>query len=204
MPEPSPPVTPWLPDDAVFGHCRLGLEDFVHAVRHERRTRRWLRVAFAFGVLLSVAGAYAVSEHRRVLGWSLLCMGMATFASHQLPEMIGRRWFEKLPAKARLVKFTLNATGLIVASDLSSELHRWMALQGFEEAPDSFLIWTSEKLFVILPKRAFEADAVERVRARLAREIGAPPELPGFWLWFAAAALLVVLALGLWNWLSPR
>lgn len=204
MPEPPPSETHWTPEDTVFGHCRLGLEDFVHAVQHERRTRRWLRFAFAFGVLLSLVGAFAISEHRRVLGWSLLGMGMMTLASHQLPEMIGRRWFEKLPAKARLVKFTLGASGLIVASELSSELHPWVRLQGFEEAPDSFLVWTSEKLFVILPKRAFEAEGVERARARLAREIGAPAELPRFWSWLAATAVLLILALGLWNWLSPR
>ena len=43
-------------------------------------------------------------------------LGLALFAAYNVPDQIARRWFARTPPAARLVKFTLGAQGLIVAS----------------------------------------------------------------------------------------
>lgn len=204
MPDPMLPENRFALEATVFGQCRLGLEDFAHAVRNEPRTARLLQAALGFGALAALAGMLCLSGRHRVLGWSLLGVGITTFAAHHLPDSIAQRWFAKLPAAARLVKYTFGPSGLIVTSELAREVHAWAALVGYREVPDSFLIWVSSKHFLIVPKRAFAADDLPRASALLERELGAPPELPRFWLWLGAATVLGAAALGLWNWLAPR
>jgi hypothetical protein len=204
MPDLPLPESHFAPEAAVFGQCRLGLEDFAHAVRHEPRTAQLLRVALGLGALAALGGMLCLSGRHRVLGWSLLGTGIASFASHHLPDSIAQRWFAKLPVQARVVKYTLGPSGLIVTSELAREVHAWPALVGFREVPDSFLIWVSTKHFLIVPKRAFAAPDLPRAHAYLEREIGAPPEMPRFWLWLGAAVVLAGAALGLWDWLAPR
>ena len=193
-----------LLDEPVFGHCRLGLEDFAHAIRHEPRTRALMRLAMGGGAVAGVGGAWLTRTAHARAGWVLLGLGLACFAAYHLPDRIAQNWFARTPPGARLVKYTLGARGLIVASELSPELHPWSKLEGFQQTPDSFLIWVSAKLFVIVPKRAFAAADLPRVVAQLEQRIGAPPALPRFWSTIGIFALLAVLGLGLWNWLSPR
>lgn len=199
-----PPRARWALDDAVFGECRLDLEDFARAVRQEPRTRQLVQLATALGVLALPAGLWLLSSGRMRLGIIGCGLGLLGFAAYHLPEQIARRWFARTPAAARQVKYTLHARGLIITSELSRELHEYARLYGYQQVPDCFLIWVSPALFVILPKRAFAAADVPRVHERLEQALGAPPLLPRFWRWLALATLLAVLLLGLWNWLSPR
>jgi hypothetical protein len=202
--EPSGPARAWALDDAVFGHCRLGLEDFARAVRQEPRTRRLVTVALWLGGAGFGAGVFSISRGHARVGAVLTALGLALFAAYHVPDQIARRWFARTPPAARLVQFTLGAQGLIVASEAARELHAWDRLYGYQQVPDSFLIWVSAKLFVILPKRAFAEADLPRVRQRLEQRLGAPPALPRFWPWFGLCVLLAALLLTLWNRLSPR
>jgi hypothetical protein len=188
----------------VFGECRLGLEDFARAVRQEPRTRLLIRVATALGALALPAGLWLLSSGRMRLGVVGCGLGLLGFAAYHLPDQIAQRWFARTPPAARQVKYTLHAQGIIITSELSRELHEYQRLYGYQEVPDSFLIWVSPSLFVIVPRRAFAEDALPRVRARLEQALGAPPLLPHFWRWLILTALLAGLLLALWNWLSPR
>lgn len=204
MPTNPPSPARWALDDAIFGECQLGLEDFARAVRQEPRTRQLIQLATALGALALPAGVWLLSSGRTRLGALSCGLGLLGFAAYQMPDQIAQRWFARTPPAARQVKYTLNAQGLIITSELSRELHGYGQLYGYQQVPDSFLIWVSASLFVILPKRAFAAEDVPRVHARLEQALGAPPLLPRFWRWLALAALLAALVLGLWNWLSPR
>jgi hypothetical protein len=204
MPEPTPSAARWALDDALFGHCRLGLEDFVHAVRQEPRTRRLVALAMGLGAALLGVGLLLSATGRGRAGVISCVIGSLCFAAYNVPDQIARRWFARTPPAARLVKYTLGAQGLIIASELSRELHAWNGLYGYQQVPESFLIWISAKLFVIVPKRAFAADDVAKVTEQLEQRLGAPPALPQFWSWLGLAALLGLLALALWNQLSPR
>jgi hypothetical protein len=202
--EPAGSAKPWALDDAVFGHCRLGLEDFARAVRQEPRTRLLVTVALWLGGAGFAAGVLLISRGHARVGAVVTALGLLLFAAYNVPDQIARRWFARTPPAARLVQFTLGAQGLIIASEASRELLPWERLYGYQQVPGSFLIWVSAKLFVILPKRAFAEADVPRVSERLEQRLGAPPALPRFWPWFGLAVLLAALLLTLWNRLSPR
>jgi predicted secreted protein len=204
MPTDPTPATRWALDDAVFGECRLGLEDFSRALRQEPRTRQLVQLATVLGAVALPAGLWLLTSGRRRLGALGCGLGLLGFAAYHLPDQLARRWFAHTPPGARLVKYTLNAQGLIITSELSRELHEYQRLYGYQQVPDSFLIWVSAKLFVILPKRAFAAQDLPRISARLEQQLGAPPLLPRFWRWLLLATLLAALLLGLWNRLVPR
>lgn len=194
----------WAPDAAVFGHCRLGLEDFKHAVRQEPRTRQLVALAMALGSAGVALGAWLVATAHGRSGVLSIGLGLASFAAYNLPDLIAQRWFTRTPPAARLVKYTLGAQGLIITSEASRELHGWTELEGYQEVPDSFLIWVSAKLFLIVPKRAFATADLARVTEQLEQRLGAPPALPRFWSRLGLAVLIALLALSLWNRLSPR
>jgi hypothetical protein len=203
-PQPSGSAKPWALDDAVFGHCRLGLEDFARAVRQEPRTRRLVTVALWLGGAGFASGVLLISRGHARVGAVVTVLGLALFAAYNVPDQIARRWFARTPPAARLVQFTIGAQGLIIASEAARELHQWDRLYGYQQVPSSFLIWVSAKLFVVLPKRAFAEADLPRVSERLEQRLGAPPTLPRFWPWFGLALLLAALLLTLWNRLSPR
>jgi hypothetical protein len=204
MPSDPTPGARWALDDAVFGECRLGLDDFANAVRQEPRTRLLVRLATALGALALPAGLWLISRGQARLGALGCGLGLLGFAAYHLPDQIARRWFAHTPPAARQVKYTLGTLGLIIASELSRELHDYRRLYGYQQVPDSFLIWTTARLFVIVPKRAFAPGDLPRVSARLEQQLGAPPLLPPFWRWLALAVLLAALLLALWNRLAPR
>lgn len=202
MPAPPPPG-PYL-SDCLFGACRLELTDFTHAVRHEPRTQQLIRLASAVGVAACVAGTYLMTAADERVGVLLFGVGVLSFAAHNAPDHIAQRWFQKTPRAARDQRYTLNAQGLIVSSEISRRLYTWSTLHGFWQAPDSLLVWVSSQLFIIIPKRAFQTADLPAVVARLEREVGAPAELPRFWSRLLALMALVLVSLWLWNRLSPR
>lgn len=191
-------------DDSVFGACLLTLADFSHAIAHEPRTRRFVRIALGLGLGLAALGVLLLARHRTLQGAVLLGLGLFATVAYNAPEHIAGRWYQRTPPKARAVKYTLSPQGLVIVSELSREFHPWAKLYAVAEAPETFMIWIDEKLFVVIPKRAFAQGDVARASTLLFARLGAkqkdPRPLIPIWL----VALLGVAALLLWNWLSPR
>lgn len=203
MPEPARPGFEFA--DCIFGKGVLGIDDFVHAIRNEPRTRRLVRAATVLAVASCALGLWLSSGRRPLAGIGLVVFGLGCFAAHQAPDHIAQRWFAKTPAAARSVRYTLNPRALIVTSDVSQQAYAWRSIVGYHEAPEVLLIWVSAQLFLIVPKRAFSSDDLPRVLAELQRqELGGPPELPRFWSWLLLTAALGAIGLMLWNQLSPR
>jgi hypothetical protein len=191
-------------EDSVFGACLLTLADFSHAIAHEPRTRRFVRLALGLGMCLAGAGVVLLARHRTTQGAALLGLGLFSTLAYNAPEHIAGRWYAKTPPNARAVKYTLNPQGLVMVSDLGKQFQPWAKLQGVSEAPETFMVWLDEKLFVVIPKRAFAPADVERaarlLHARLGEKQRDPRPLVPLW----AVALLGVGLLLLWNWLWPR
>jgi hypothetical protein len=191
-------------DDSVFGACLLTLADFSHAIAHEPRTRRFVRAALGLGLCLAATGVILLARQRTLQGAVLLGLGLFSTVAYNAPEHIASRWYQRTPAKARAVKYTLSPQGLVIVSELSKEFHPWTELHALGEAPDTFMIWIDEKLFVVVPKRAFAPDDVGRASKLLLSRLGEkqrdPRPLLPLWL----VAVLGAAALLLWNWLFPR
>lgn len=190
--------------ECLFGACRLELTDFAHAVRHEPRTRELIRLATAVGAAACLGGVWLMTTPDYRSGVLLFGLGVVCFAAHNAPDHIAQRWFAKTPRGARDLRYTLNAQGLIVATEVSQQSYAWPALQGYQQAPDSLLVWVSSQLFIIIPKRAFKAPELPQVIERLEHEVGGPPVLPRFWLWLLLGVVLTFGGLWSWNLLAPR
>lgn len=204
MSELAPGRPPASVADCSFGRCNLVLADFVHAIRHEPRTRSMLRWATLTGALCTPLGIWLLTTPRLGSGVAALALGVAGFAAHNAPEHAAARWYRQTPPPARLIRFTLNAEALIVSSDVSTRGYPWPSLLGQHQAPESFLVWIDARSFLILPKRAFEPEELPRVAARLERELGEAPPLSPFWSLLFASIAAIALLLWLWNWLDPR
>ncbi len=191
-------------DDCSFGSCTLSLADFSHAIQHEPLTRRLLRWGTAVGIVSTPLGVWLMTTPNFFPGLGAFVVGIGCFAAHGAPEQAAVRWFSRTPRKARSVRYTLNASGLIIVSDAARQVYPWHSLEGYHQAPDAFLVWVSSRSFLILPKRAFEAEELPKVAARLEREVGAPPQLPRYWSWLALGVGLTLGLLWLWNRLDPR
>ena len=202
MPVPARPG--FNPSECIFGACRLELADFVHAVRHEPRTRELIQLATGIGAAACVSGMWLMTTPDYRSGVLLFAVGVVCFAAHNAPEHIAQRWFAKTPRGARDLRYTLNPQGLIVASELSQQSYAWTTLQGYRQAPDCLLVWVSSQLFIIIPKRAFKGPELPQVIERFEREVGAPPASPRFWSWLLLGVMLTLAGLWLWNRLAPR
>jgi hypothetical protein len=201
---PEPPRPGFDPDGCAFGSSSLTLSDFAHAIRHEPRTRTLLRWATTIGAAGTGLGIWLLATADVVPGASALVLGLSCFAAHNAPDQAASRWFQKTPREARSLRYTVSADELIVISDVSRRAYPWHTLEGYHEAPESFLLWVNQRSFLIVPKRAFAEQDVAKVAARLASEVGAPPELPRLWSWVLISGAAALLLLWLWNRLVPR
>jgi YcxB-like protein len=191
-------------DDSVFGACLLTLADFTDAISHEPRTRRFVRIALGIGLCLGIAGVALLARQRTLQGAALLGLSLFSTLAYNAPEQIAGRWYAKTPPNARAVKLTLNPQGLVVVSDIGKQFQPWVKLHGVSEAPDTFMVWLDEKMFVVIPKRAFAAGDLERASRLLHARLGEKQRDPRPFLPLWAVALLGVALLLLWNWLWPR
>jgi hypothetical protein len=190
--------------DCAFGSCTLTLADFTHAIRNEPRTHTLLRWATAIGAAGTALGLWLMTTADVAVGVGALVLGLSCFAAHNAPDHAASRWFEKTPREARSLRYTINAEALIVVSDASRRAYPWRSLEGYHQAPESFLLWVNSRSFLILPKRAFAPDDQAKIAERFEREVGAPPALPRYWSWLLLAGTAAVALLWLWNRVSPR
>jgi hypothetical protein len=190
--------------DCAFGGCTLTLADFTHAIRNEPRTRTLLRWATAIGATGTALGLWLMTTEDVAVGVGALVLGLSCFAAHNAPDHAASRWFEKTPREARSLRYTINAEALIVVSDASRRTYPWRSLEGYHQAPESFLLWVNPRSFLILPKRAFGPDDQAKLAERFEREVGAPPELPRYWSWLLLAGTAALALLWVWNRVSPR
>lgn len=190
--------------DSVFGACELTLADFCDAVRHEPRTRRFVRLATVAGLALGALGVTRLEASHTTQGFALLGLGMLAMLAHNAPEHIASRWYARTPAKARALRYTLSPRGLVVVSELSNAFHAWESLYGFSEGPYTFLVWLDSRVFVIIPKRAFSPADTARAAALLRAHVGDKPSDAIAWLPLLVALGAGALAYALWSWLSPR
>ena len=191
-------------DECSFGQCTLTLGDFAHAIRHEPRTRTLLRWATLIGAVGTALGIWLMTTPDVATGVGALVLGLSCFAAHNAPDQAASRWFQKTPRDARSLRYTVNPEALIVVSDVSQGVYQFRSLEGYFQAPDSFLLWVNGRSFLIVPKRAFNPEDVPKVAARLQHEVGAPPELPRYWTWLLVSGGVALGVLWLWNRLAPR
>jgi len=97
------------------------------------------------------------------IGFSiLLLLNRYVFAPYKI-----RRVFRQSPNTRAPHQLTINEENLRIVLPNSSEDLRWEAFQRAHELHAEFLLMYGPRSFVIVPKRAFEKDGLERFRSVL-------------------------------------
>jgi hypothetical protein len=87
----------------------------------------------------------------------------------------GRRRFEREPLLQQLQTIDITDAGITHGSRTTSTFYRWDAFHKHVETPDFFLLYISDAVFEMLPKRAFPAQAeMHEFREFVARVVSPP------------------------------
>lgn len=98
------------------------------------------------------------------------------------------------------VRFEFTPDEVVVSRPAGESRSEWSLYRHFTEVPSAFLLYTNALVFHIVPKRAFDAGDLPRLRALLAARLTPPPPRRVGWkrivgLW----SLLVILFVVIWQ-----
>jgi YcxB-like protein len=192
----------------IVGRAELSHADFLGAWSHipafKRQSARalllpalWLPVAWG-----SLPARGCAWEPAKVLSLSLtfaFVLALTFFFRWYLP----RAWAKRAVADTGRgeLMFRLDEAGLAVTSPLRQLQLAWASLPGYLETAECFVVYTGSQAVLLLPKRAFEAP--EQVGELLRTRIGVRHEPSRFGRLLLIWLGLVVLFLGIWQWLNP-
>jgi len=91
--------------------------------------------------------------------WTAIYLYVAAVTTWTNRKRVENVWNE-VPGLARAKTADITADGVVIKDDVSEVRYFWNAFVDFEETPNLFLLLTSAKTMVCIPKRAF-ADDVE-------------------------------------------
>lgn len=125
-----------------------------------------------------------------------------------------RAWIKQAQAnQGGNAEFRFDDFGFGLESPLRQHRLAWASLAHWVETPEAFVIYTTPRTLLLVPKRAFSSQSLDRVRELLASRITTKePAGSAFgsfnWRKTLLLWLILVLAfLGIWHWLdqpSPR
>ena len=138
-----------------------------------RRVRRFnmllLEMILAFVVILFALVIFALPRFvDKAPAWGGICFGILLLLNLYalIPYKI-RRVFRQSPNTRAPRRLTINEDNLRMVLPNSSEDLRWEAFQKAHELGAGFLLMYGPRSFVIVPKRAFDNEGLERFRSVL-------------------------------------
>ena len=153
----------------IRGATRIGLADMASASWHARK--RTMLTIIGGAVALLVAIAIVSGDHRD----TLLNLGMAAVL---VPVWIGSFWlgnylcYRKLKPDQLQITYELTDEALTVTDGTGAAIRTpWTNFAGVKERADAFFLAAKPAGLRLLPKRAFAPDAVDDLRACLARHV---------------------------------
>ena len=87
-----------------------------------------------------------------------------------------RRRFEREPLLQQLQTINITDAGLTHGSHTTSTFYRWDAFHKHLETPDFFLLYISDAVFEMLPKRAFPSQAAMDEFREFVAHVVSPPQ----------------------------
>jgi hypothetical protein len=158
------------------------LDDYRNAFRTHfqmggRPYARWLRRCFIpLGALICIMGGFLLvtgASHEMgvwvcmMIGVLLLWRGMGGAY-----RWAAKAQFAKSPVVREQNRLEVNDTGLKVDCGIARGEANWKAYTRYVESNDTFLLYTSPALFVIIPKRVLQSDQIDEFRNLLKNNVG--------------------------------
>jgi hypothetical protein len=197
-------------DEAVDARVTLTAQDLElgHQEMPENVLLRRLRAVFlASGLVflatrISWAGLRA-SSLVQVLPFTFLALVYWWLVRRAGP---GRRWAAALRPGEDEMRYRFDADGIRISSIRSDFSLRYEAVHRYVEGKSALLLYTQPRIAQIIPKRAFSAEQLERIRSWLSERVQErTPARTGLGVGWRIAlwAALTVALLAVWQWLTP-
>ncbi|MGB2713786.1 MAG: YcxB family protein [Vicinamibacterales bacterium] len=159
-------------------HVQLEERDYVRAARAAARPGRRILIALGIGSALVIVGA--------LLGWRAGYMREALIAAFVwffgligagIGQMLSiapkaKRVFRQQHGLRRTHEITWTDTGLTVSGEDGQSTTRWTDFHKARELDDQFLLFLSDAIFLMIPKRAFpDSSLLQSFRESIASSI---------------------------------
>ena len=104
-------------------------------------------------IVLSGSIAQALPAFALALGWSFIHIRL-------FHGGFAKRDFQKHPHLAKEYSFDIDTEGIRIASDVSNEYNKWPLYTKFRETKNLFMLYKGDRLFEMIPKRAFAPEEI--------------------------------------------
>ena len=154
----------------ISGKVDIVRQDVMDALDAQPGTQLRSRVGL---VLCTVAIVVVVQSTPpgESLPWLVIgLLVLAPIAARFGKGVVATKLHNSLPQAERQQRFELDDTQLVVHSDASRSAVPWGQMTRWREGPRSFLVYTSARHFLILPKRAFDKGDIVSIRELLQRQ----------------------------------
>jgi hypothetical protein len=147
------------------------VEDYVHGQRAHLKTRAIYYVLLISGPVFVMLGIVLYPLIRLgalpaiAVGFGYLLWPFVFFTG------MAKRDFKKHPNLAGPKLLRASEDGLGIESENSRSENKWPLFTNFRETPRVFLLYVGATRFMIIPKRAFSAAALDQFRALLSQHV---------------------------------
>jgi hypothetical protein len=164
----------------IEADCQLHFPEFYHAMRWYAWRKYWWHYcaltisvpagALIGGVLLGHASSKAVMVASvPVAITTAVVAGLLIWNVYR----IARRQFRTSPSAGEIRHWILSESGVETSSASSSGKFTWSTLHKVVESPESFLLFTSTTIFIVLPKRILgREERIESLRTLIRQQLG--------------------------------
>lgn len=162
-------------------HVQLTADDYIAALyTHSTFTRmRWLRMGLITVALM--AFIYFQMPHdpwfvaTLIASYGAILLLTIALVRYVFLPWQGRRIYAQTKAMQRPYKWTWDDERMSYVNDLASGIVPWEDVLKWREGPEQFLVYQSNIMFYLFPKRAFANEAaIDEFRALLKKKIQSP------------------------------
>jgi hypothetical protein len=179
---------------------RLEVDDMTEALKQQIGKIRWVTPVM-FGTMGLVSGAAMGPTWQIVQALGLGTIGWGLWVL--LYRAGARRSLASKSDAERTVTFVLSPESVEVTTPNTYSRTKWPGVHRFVESPKTFLLYLSEAMAQVIPKRALRSHEVDALRAMFASHVVPRKKAPGFGRAIALCLLLLVLFLALSQFLQP-
>jgi len=152
--------------NAFRTHLQIGVRPYV----------RWLRRGFIpLGVLICLMGGFLLlaGASRDMIVWVCLLIGVLLLWTGMgcSYRRAAKAQFEKTRLAREEYRLEVNDSGLKIDCGIASGETNWKAYTRYVESNDTFLLYTSPALFVIIPKRVLQPEQIDEIRNLLKNNV---------------------------------
>jgi YcxB-like protein len=159
-------------DEVIRGSVRFCEADIRHGLVEMRPFLKLYRL-FGLGMLGATAALGAFSDSSESGQWTLFCVGLAAACAlsagagcHQARSMLAAQHLDEGD-----VHYRFDQGGMTICAPGRSNSTTYRVMHRFREGRQSFLLYAGPHLASIVPKRAFAAEDLPRLRALLAGNV---------------------------------